>query len=37
MTADEIRNASKGKVIKVIHHLNDKLWNLAKELLKTQS
>ncbi|GAB6943864.1 DUF1947 domain-containing protein [Vulcanisaeta sp. JCM 14467] len=36
MAADEMRSASKGKVIKVIHHLGDKLWNLAQELLKSK-
>ncbi|BDR91937.1 DUF1947 domain-containing protein [Vulcanisaeta souniana] len=34
MSVDEMRNTTKGKVIKVIHHLNDKLWSLAKELIK---
>ncbi len=36
MTADEMRSTSKGKVIKVIHHLGDKIWNLAQELLKAK-
>jgi len=36
MSAGEMRNTTKGKVIKVIHHIGDKLWNLAQELLKSK-
>ncbi|MGC8606986.1 MAG: DUF1947 domain-containing protein [Vulcanisaeta sp.] len=36
MTSDEMKSTTKGKVIKVIHHLGDKLWNLSQELLKTK-
>lgn len=36
MSASEMRSAERGKVIKVIHHLGDKLWNLAQELLKSK-
>jgi len=34
MSSGEMRNATKGKVVRVIHHLGDKLWNLSQELLK---
>jgi len=36
MTSDEMKSTTKGKVIKVIHHLGDKLWNLSQELLKAK-
>ncbi len=36
MTAEEMRSIGKGKVIKVIHHLGDKLWVLAQELIKAK-
>ncbi|MFB6469692.1 MAG: DUF1947 domain-containing protein [Vulcanisaeta sp. AZ3] len=36
MSASEMRVVEKGKVIKVLHHMGDKLWNLAQELLKAK-
>ncbi|MCG2880176.1 MAG: DUF1947 domain-containing protein [Vulcanisaeta sp.] len=36
MSASEMRSITRGKVVKVIHHLGDKLWNLAQELLKSK-
>ncbi len=32
VSSGELTGISRGKVIKVIHHIGDKLWNLAREL-----
>jgi PUA domain protein len=36
VSASEMRSITKGKVVKVIHHLGDRLWHLSQELLKSK-